>query len=135
MVLSKIFLVLAMCLACGLGSSLVQVFAWATMIPDQLEKTGDVMVAIENTFDGEHACSMCAMAAEMREAEQESEQRSPEKPVKQERVKPVEPYYVTSFDTTAAAVFEELEILRTGSYIECLCRRESKVETPPPRVG
>ena len=134
MVLSKTILVLSMCLACGLGSSLVQVVAWATMIPDQLEKTGDVMTAIENTFSGGHACSMCEAAAQMRIAELDSEQKKgSDTPIKKERKKGVESYYIVSLDRSVKAAFKELNILHAEYFIRPLCRREGKVETPPPQ--
>ncbi len=79
-VLLKSILVIAILLSCGLGSSLVQIVAWATMIPDQLDKTGNIVAAIENTFDGNHPCPMCKLAAELRPAEQEPEQPGSDKP-------------------------------------------------------
>jgi len=66
----KIVLVLMVCLSCGLGSSLVQLVAWAGMFTEEIEQTNSVTQALENTFDGEHKCSMCEIAAGIREAEQ-----------------------------------------------------------------
>ena len=72
-------LVVALVLSLGLGSTVLQVIAWATMLPAQFAETGSVTEAVSNTFDGEHACSMCEMADAQRELEQQNQSSAPAK--------------------------------------------------------
>lgn len=71
-------LVVTLVLSLGVGTTLIQVVAWATMIPTQLAKTGSVTEAVKNTFDGEHACPMCELAAAKRKTEDTPAPQSPE---------------------------------------------------------
>ncbi len=133
--LLKSILVIAILLSCGLGSSLVQIVAWATMIPDQLDKTGNIVAAIENTFDGNHPCPMCKLAAELRPAEQEPEQPGSDKPNNRdsERKKSADPYYFSNYHCSAKITLKAIMPIRTNCYIEHLLSRSIKVETPPPQ--
>lgn len=71
-------LIVALVLSLGVGTTVIQVVAWATMIPTQLAKTGSVSQAVENTFSGDHACPMCEIAAVKRDAEETPAPLSPE---------------------------------------------------------
>ena len=71
-------LVVALVLSLGVGTTVIQVVAWATMIPTQLAQTGSITEAVANTFDGEHACPMCDLAAAKRESEETPSPKSPE---------------------------------------------------------
>lgn len=66
-------LIVSIVLSIGMGSTVIQVIAWATMLPAQLAETGSVKQAVSNTFDGKHACSMCKIAEAQREAEQQGQ--------------------------------------------------------------
>ncbi len=57
-------------LSLGIGSTVTQVIAWATMLPAQFSESGSVEEAVRNTFDGKHACSLCKLADAQREAEE-----------------------------------------------------------------
>lgn len=65
----RVLVVLLLVLSLGVGTTIVQVIGWATMIPTQLAKTGSVEQAVENTFSGEYPCPMCKLAAMKREME------------------------------------------------------------------
>ncbi|MFC5049831.1 hypothetical protein ACFPK9_04295 [Rubritalea spongiae] len=84
----RVLMIVLLILSLGVGSVVIQVLGWATMLPTQLAKTGSVSQAVENTFDGKHACSMCEIAAAKREAEQ---QPAPEAPAPKEQVKEKQP--------------------------------------------
>ena len=80
-------MVVLLILSLGVGTIVIQVLGWATMLPAQLAKTGSVSQAVENTFDGDHACAMCEIAAAKREAEQQPS----EAPTQRDKTKEKQP--------------------------------------------
>lgn len=79
----------------GVGTTLVQMLGWATMLPTYFAQTGSVTQAVENTFKGNYPCPMCKLAAAKR---QQEESQSPEVPVpKKELGKPIV-LFLTRFD-------------------------------------
>jgi hypothetical protein len=48
----------------------LQVVAWAKMLEDYTEERG-LIVGVKETFDGDHACSMCKKIAEGEKEEQQ----------------------------------------------------------------
>ncbi|GAA5496962.1 hypothetical protein SAMN02745181_0082 [Rubritalea squalenifaciens DSM 18772] len=74
----RVLIVLLLALSLGVGTTIVQVVGWATMIPTQLAKTGSVEKAVENTFSGKYPCPMCELAAIKREMENNAPPFAPE---------------------------------------------------------
>ena len=68
-VLFKSILLAAVIFSSGGGSALIQTFAWATMLPSQINQSSSVEEGISNTFSGEHPCGLCKMAESIRENE------------------------------------------------------------------
>ena len=58
-VLFKSILLAAVIFSSGGGSALIQAFAWATMLPSQINQSSSVEEGISNTFSGEHPCGLC----------------------------------------------------------------------------
>jgi hypothetical protein len=54
--------------------AVVQSVAWAEMLRDYTLQTGSVTVAVEHTFDGQHACEMCRRIQAAKSQEQEHKQ-------------------------------------------------------------
>lgn len=75
----RVLVVLLLVLSLGVGTTVIQVVGWATMIPTQLAQTGSVEQAVENTFSGEYPCPMCKLAAMKREMENDTPPVAPEK--------------------------------------------------------
>lgn len=124
------FVLLAVLLGGGMGTVFVQTVGWVTMLPDQYQKTGSVTVAIENTFDGEHACEFCKAAERMRKAEiphtKEGPQQRPKKPVKKLFCDSVSPIFVPK----PFVNFLPFEGNQAPSYFELSIEPES----PPPQL-
>jgi len=113
----------------GGGSAFVQGIAWITMMPMQMIESGSFENGIKNTFDGDHACSLCALAAELRD----NEENTPASDKKNKVIK------VDSKEKTAftSSTFRNL-IPRNSALIlaqERVCilqRLQRDVEVPPP---
>jgi len=76
----KTWLVVCTLFTCGLGSTSIQLIAWATMIPTQVVNTESVTQAVENTFSGDYPCPLCRAAAEQRHQELLEAQKEQDKP-------------------------------------------------------
>jgi len=61
---TRFLLVGSVGISCGLGTALIQLLAWSTMVPTQFVETHSWSKAFVNTVDpqGEHACSLCELA-------------------------------------------------------------------------
>lgn len=118
-------------LSLGVGSIIIQVLGWATMLPAQLAQTGSVSQAVENTFDGEHACPMCKIASAKRETEQ---QQSPDAPAqKDQKVKEKQPFI--TFSIEASKTFSQLQHT-FPALSDDLAQRSygHHPDTPPPQA-
>lgn len=61
-----------------MNASFTQIVAWSTMLPQQLLKTNSIEQAIENTFNGEHACALCKISeAQRKQGESQEEENAP----------------------------------------------------------
>ena len=67
-------LLMAVALACSVGLhwSLLQSFAWTTMLVNNLT-TASFSTAVQRTFDGQHPCALCKAVAEGRKSEKKSD--------------------------------------------------------------
>lgn len=123
------FLLVCVLLTYGGGSALVQGVAWITMMPMQMIESGSFEDGIKNTFDGDHACSLCALASELRSSEEEVPPSN-----KQDTVKKVD-----SKEKTAFALLKFKNVVPCNSFVlvaqerACLVQRlQLDVEVPPP---
>lgn len=62
------------------GPLLVQTVAWATMLCKTYSRTGNMQVAVTETFDGEHPCCLCRKAQAMAQEQQSQQPQVPGKP-------------------------------------------------------
>lgn len=126
----RVLMIVLLVLSLGVGTIVIQVLGWATMLPAQLAKTGSVSQAVENTFDGEHACSMCEIAAAKRESEQ---QPSPEAPAPKKPAKEKQP--VISLAINTIKLFTKPSSV-FPSFSDDLAQRSfgHHPETPPPQA-
>lgn len=103
-------LVAALLAAIGGHWALLQSFAWATMLADNLQ-THSVTESIERTFDGKHPCRCCRAIAAGRQTEKRPETEFPGVKLKQpdlawERscfvfVPPADFHWLPAFEATA----------------------------------
>lgn len=123
-------LVVMLVLSLGVGTTVIQVIGWATMIPTQLAKTGSVTEAVENTFDGEHACPMCEIAAVKREAESsQQDEPSPSQPEKKKAKAAYTLSFLPSFKLYAPASNTFPYPQGSPKYSS----RSGSPDTPPPQ--
>lgn len=121
---------LCVLLTYGGGSAVVQGIAWVTMIPSQVLSTGSLEDGIKNTFDGEHACSLCALASELRE-NKEVPASVPDKPEKGKKLDTKEKTAFQLMTVKQIMANSSLVLLRKESRC-CILRTQLDVEVPPP---
>ena len=123
------FLLFCVLLTYGGGSAAVQGLAWVTMIPTQVISTGSLEDGLKNTFNGEHACSLCALASDLRDNEEDIP--SPDQP---EKLKKNEAKEKTVFNI-AKVKLAKVSCSQTFRFKKTPCRIKRvqlDVETPPP---
>ena len=74
--LSRITTIIALCCAIGLQWIALQSVAWTTMIVEYA-KQQSLRVAIVQTFDGAHPCSLCHAVSKGKNSENKSDLQSP----------------------------------------------------------
>jgi len=74
--MSRVIAILALCCAIGLQWVALQSIAWTTMIVDY-SKRAPLRVAIAQTFDGVHPCSLCHVVNSGMGSEKKSNVQSP----------------------------------------------------------
>lgn len=118
-------------LSLGVGTTVIQVIGWATMIPTQLAETGSITEAVENTFDGNHACPMCEIAAAKREVETE-DPASPDQP-QPDKKKAKSAYTLCSFSSFPVYTPERssFSFPENSPY---LSGQSASPDTPPPQL-
>ena len=55
----------AVLMSSGLLPVMIQLFGWATMLPQTLSEGDGLMDAVEQTIGGESPCGLCTLAAEL----------------------------------------------------------------------
>jgi len=74
--ISRVVMVLALCCAIGLHWIALQSLAWTTMLA-QYSKCAKLGLAIEQTFNGAHPCSLCHVVNKGVTSEKKSHAQSP----------------------------------------------------------
>lgn len=72
----RVLVLLVVLFFSGVGGVIVQTIGWATMLPKQFSQTGSIVQAVENTFDGDHQCELCRVAAKLHQASEGSSDHS-----------------------------------------------------------
>ena len=129
----RVFLALLLVFSLGVGTSMLQVLAWATMIPTQLVETGSVAQAVEKTFSGDYPCAMCELAAVKARAEKKSESQPLAPGPKDEKQAPLVLFPSSCPRTT---VYPPREILLScREAVTAPVSFSVLPETPPPDLG
>jgi hypothetical protein len=118
-------IVLLLCLALGLQWALLQGIAWTEMFLD-FASEGSVIEAVEKTFDGQHACPLCAKVKEGRHNAD-----SKQSPQDDDSMKDLDAVLVRH----AALMPPAGEKMSFVLLHEMPTRRNEMPETPPPRRG
>ena len=122
--------VLLLCLALGLQSALLQGIAWAEMFID-FASEGSVIEAVEKTFDGQHACPLCA---KVKEGSHNSKRT--QSPQEDDTEKDLDADDADAVLVSHAVLIPPAgEILSFAPLREVLIKRNEMPEPPPPRRG
>ncbi len=60
-------------LGSGDSGAMLQLCAWAGMLPSYFVQTGSVQQALSQTFDGDHPCPMCKAVSALKEQEEKNQ--------------------------------------------------------------
>lgn len=122
--------VLLLCLALGLQWALVQSIAWAEMFID-FASEGSVIEAVEKTFDGQHACPLCA---KVKEGSHDSRRR--QSPQEDDTEKDLDADAADAVLVSHVGLIPPAaEALSFAPLREVLIKRNERPEPPPPRRG
>ncbi|MEZ5385510.1 MAG: hypothetical protein R3F13_08345 [Prosthecobacter sp.] len=117
-------IVLVLCLSLGLHWVALQGVAWTGMIISYASE-GTVVEAVQKTFDGQHACSLCQKVKQGRESDEKQPSQTSQSLKKLQAVLVVPPrLLVPAGEKTSFVVMGEEE-----------AKRSERPAMPPPRSG
>ena len=109
-------------------SSIIQLTAWATMIPTRIIERGSVAEAVESTFSGKAPCPLCLIAEKKTQKDPESPARVPSDSLKK-----------LSLKTLPEELKSEWQVVIISSIVSMVEWRNAAPdrsyapEVPPPR--
>jgi hypothetical protein len=125
---------LAMFSIAGGHWAVVQTVAWGQMLRDYSQRTGSVLTAVEQTFDGQHPCDLCrGIASAKAQAGDAPQKQSPSQQETVKSEKKDKPFPLDDHAPLARLVGHELKWLSMPFVVA-----PSRVEqppTPPPRFA
>lgn len=129
----RFVVVLTLVFSLSVGTSVLQMVAWATMIPTQLVETGSVQEAVQKTFSGDFPCAMCELAALKAETEKKNDSQ-PLAPNSQDgKQAPLVLFSAPSPRTIVCPPREMLTIRQIKTTVPASFSEAP--ETPPPDLG
>lgn len=119
-------MVLGLMISIGLHTVVIQSAAWAGMLVSYSMKSGSVVRAMSETFDGEHPCELCKLAQQQAENEPADDKQTPkvDGKIKVDLIAEEMPAIVIS--APPPNVFTAVAEAR-------LCVLQHTPDTPPPR--
>ena len=120
--LGNILLITALLAATGAHWAVLQSVAWTTMFADNL-RTGPLVEAIQKTFDGKHACTLCVKI--------KAGQKSEKKPKFYSAAQKLE--FLNEQTTLTLFAPEAFMLLSDQEFYSSA--RQLQPPTPPPRIG
>ena len=119
-------MVLGLMVSIGLHTVVIQTAAWAGMLVSYSLKSGSVVQAVSETFDGEHPCELCKLAQQQADPEPAEDKQAPkvDGKLKVHLIAEVIPAVVISAPPPL--------VFTTAAEVR-LCVLQHTPDTPPPR--
>jgi len=119
-------MVLGLMVSIGLHTVVIQSAAWAGMLVSYSLKSGSVVQAVSETFDGEHPCELCKLAQQQADKEPADDKQAPKVDGKLK-------VHLIAEVIPAVVISAPPPLVFTAAAEVRLCVLQHTPDTPPPR--